>query len=190
MFVREDGKEPITGIHKASLYRPYMAQETYKFALLGFTIHDLALWYGVDEKIFVQWLDQYEELREAYYRGGEYADANVAVSTYKAANGYSHPETKFFQHEGRVIKVETIKHYPPDIKAAKFWLLNRQRKSGRWVGENKLELSGPNGGPIELTPKPKSIDLSDVDDKQLFEMLKIGEQFQIEDSTNVETDEE
>lgn len=187
MFVRNDKAQPQG--NKID-YRPYMAQEVYKFALLGFTIKDLAMWYGISERTFVQWLDQYEELREAYHRGGEYADACVAVSTYKAANGYSHPETKYFQYEGQVVKVETIKHYPPDIKAAKFWLLNRQRKSGRWVGETKLELSGPNGGPIELTPKPKSIDLSDIGDEQLFEMLKIGDQFQIGMDNRVETDKE
>ena len=50
----------------------------------------------------------------------------MAESLYRRGIGYTHDEEKIFQHKGRIIRVNTTKHYPPDTQAASLWLRNRQ----------------------------------------------------------------
>ena len=42
------------------------------------------------------------------------------------ATGYWHPEEKVFCRNGQIIRVKTIKYYPPDTAACIFWLKNRR----------------------------------------------------------------
>ncbi len=54
------------------------------------------------------------------------ADAEVEISLYERAKGYSVPEDKIFIHEGEPVIVPTTKNYPPDPTSIIFWLKNRQ----------------------------------------------------------------
>lgn len=83
---------------------------------------------------------------EALKGGKANADERVVNSLYHRACGYSHPEDKIFNNNGVPLIVNTIKHYPPDTAAIEFWLTNRQPKD--W--KRKHEVSGPDGGPIEI----------------------------------------
>jgi hypothetical protein len=47
-----------------------------------------------------------------------------------------------------VVKVQYVEHVPPDVAAAKFWLLNRRR--AQWSDTSRHELTGANGGEIEI----------------------------------------
>jgi hypothetical protein len=64
------------------------------------------------------------------------------------ALGYSYHAEKAFQHQGEVMKVQYVEHVPPDVAAAKFWLLNRRR--AEWSDTSRHELTGANGGEIEI----------------------------------------
>jgi hypothetical protein len=50
-----------------------------------------------------------------------------------------------------VMKVQYVEHVPPDVAAAKFWLLNRRR--GQWSDTSRHELTGANGGGIEISER-------------------------------------
>jgi hypothetical protein len=44
--------------------------------------------------------------------------------------------------------VQYVEHVPPEVVAAKFWLLNRRR--AQWSDTSRHELTGANGGEIEI----------------------------------------
>jgi hypothetical protein len=46
------------------------------------------------------------------------------------------------------MKVRYVEHVPPDVAAAKFWLLNRRR--AQWSDTSRHELTGANGSKIEI----------------------------------------
>ena len=109
--------------------------------------------FGVTEKTVQQWTKD-EEIKCALKKGKEIADSRVERSLYERAVGYTHPEEKIFQHEGKAIRVETLKHYPPDPVSCIFWLKNRKPDQWREKKEggdkhthltiiNKLEKSDP-----------------------------------------------
>ncbi|MGI9210883.1 MAG: hypothetical protein ACR2HF_00235, partial [Methylococcaceae bacterium] len=54
------------------------------------------------------------------------ADAKVARGLFELATGYSHPDEKIFMHQGEIVRAEYNKIIPPDVAAAKMWLINRQ----------------------------------------------------------------
>ena len=49
------------------------------------------------------------------------------------------------------MKVQYVEHVPPDVAAAKFWLLNRRR--AQWSDTSRHELTGANGGDIEISQR-------------------------------------
>jgi hypothetical protein len=53
------------------------------------------------------------------------------------------------QYQGAVVKVPYVEHVPPDVAAAKFWLLNRRR--AQWSDASRHGLTGANGGEIEIS---------------------------------------
>ena len=111
--------------------RPTKYKEEYNrivenLCLLGATNKEIATALGVGLATVEGWIASNDEFSSALKKGRVMADANVGKSLYQRAVGYQHPETKFFQHEGKVIEVETIKHYPPDTAAAFIWLKNRR----------------------------------------------------------------
>ena len=81
---------------------------------------------------------------EALSAGKENADERVVNSLYHRACGYSHPEDKIFNANGKPLVVPTIKHYPPDTAAIIFWLKNRQPLQWR----DRQELTGADGAPL------------------------------------------
>jgi len=86
---------------------------------------------------------------ESIKRGKEYADSNVADRLYQRAMGYEHAEDQIFQYQGEAVVVPTKKHYAPDTAAGIFWLKNRQ--PAKWRDKIETEITGPNGGPIQIT---------------------------------------
>ena len=77
------------------------------------------------------------------------ADADVAASLYHRAMGYSHPEDKIFLHEGKVVRAQTTRHYPPDTGAAMAWLKNRQGLY--WRDNHDVNLTGQiSFGPVQI----------------------------------------
>ena len=76
------------------------------------------------------------------------SDGEIAQSLFSRAMGYSHPEVHISQFEGRIIKTEITKHYPPDTTACIFWLKNR--RPDLWRDVHRLEHTGKDGTPIQV----------------------------------------
>jgi hypothetical protein len=89
-----------------------------------------------------RWRDEYPSFADAFDRGRDRADANVAAALYQRAIGYSHPAEKIhITKDGEVIRVETTQHYPPDPTALSFYLSNRQREHWRRDPDRAVDLN-------------------------------------------------
>ena len=107
---------------------------------LGLTDEQLAYTFGVSRQTIENWKKSPEILLHLK-KGKEVADQMVERSLFERANGYSHPEDKIMQYEGKPIIVPTTKHYPPDTLAAIFWLKNRKPKD--WRDRQEIEHTMP-----------------------------------------------
>lgn len=112
--------------------------------LLGYTLAECAEVFGVDPSQFSKWRDVYPSFADAWFEGGDIADAKVARALYKRALGYEHEAVKIFNGKDGVVEVPYIERYPPDTAAGQFWLTNRQHS--RWRNRSNAELTGAGGG--------------------------------------------
>lgn len=133
---KKDEKRKNKGGRKSAFKEEYV-DLALKFCLLGATDKDLASFFSVSEQTINNWKKIYPEFLESLKKGKNIADANVASSLYRSAIGYSHKDTKLFLNDGKVIKEEFMKHYPPDTTAAIFWLKNRQPE--KWRDKKEIE---------------------------------------------------
>jgi hypothetical protein len=81
---------------------------------------------GVSLRTIHYWKSTEPDFLHSLKEGKNAADELVESSLFRRATGYSHDEEKIFVYEGRVIRVKTEKHYPPDVSAQIFWLKNRK----------------------------------------------------------------
>ncbi len=131
-------KKPVIG--RPTAYRTEYNEQAYKLCLLGATDVEMADFFGVAESTIHKWKLDHPDFSEFLNRGKLIADATVAESLFKRANGYSHIDTKFASYEGVITdSKEYIKHYPPDSTAALFWLKNRQK--GKWREKQDIDLN-------------------------------------------------
>jgi len=147
-------------------------KQAYKLCLLGATDIDLAKFFEVEERTVNNWKDDYPEFFQSIKNGKEIADAEIASKLYHRASGYSHPEDKIFMHDGEPVIVSTTKHYPPDATSAIFWLKNRQ--PAKWRDTQNIEVTGPNGGPLQIQS------IATLSDSDLKLMIEIMERSQIQ----------
>lgn len=128
------------GAGRPTAYKEEYNEQVYKLCLLGATDADIANFFEVTETTINNWKIDYPTFFESIKRGKERADATVAESLYKRANGYEHPDVDIKMYEGEIIQTPLVKHYPPDTTAAIFWLKNR--KSAQWRDKQEIEHSG------------------------------------------------
>lgn len=136
-------------------YRPEFAEQAEKLCRLGATNIEIADFFGVAVSCVHRWCDAHPEFRDALKRGKDDADANVEQSLYRKALGYSHPDTHVSNYQGDVTITPITKHYPPDTTACIFWLKNRQ--PGRWRDKQEHEVSGKDGGPVQVETSRKPV---------------------------------
>ena len=127
---------------RPSKYKDEYTEQAYKLCLLGATDKDLADFFNTTEQTINAWKKKPEFL-ESLKRGKMEADAVIAQKLFHRAKGYSHHEDKIFNAYGEPLIVPTVKHYPPDVTAAIFWLKNRQPVY--WRDKHDLEHSGEVG---------------------------------------------
>lgn len=143
---------------RKTLWDPRFVKLGYELALLGATVPRMAAVFGVAAKTVELWMRQKPEFIGALKKGREDADANVAKSLYRRALGYKHRAVKIaFDKDGHVLEAPYIEHYPPDTKAAIFWLTNRHPE---WWRDKQVQAhENADGSPlalnviIESTPK-------------------------------------
>lgn len=117
-------KRPAT-TGRPTLYTSKYVNQAYKLCLLNITNEQLASYFDISISTLKGWIAKYPKFSTAIKKGKEIADSKVALSLFERATGYSHPEEKIFCHEGKIIRTQTTKHYPPDTAAAFIWLKNR-----------------------------------------------------------------
>jgi len=154
-----------------------IAERAYKLTLLGLTDVELASAFGVAPQTIENWKNRFPSFREALKKGKTEADANVAVSLYRKACGYSHPDVDIRVVNGEIVKTPIVKHYPPDTGAAWIWLKNRTKNNAQpWLEITRTEITGKGGGPIRTQNQniQHDLDLSDLTDEELKMLERIG----------------
>ena len=96
---------PQTG-GRPTQYKEEYVKQAYNLCLLGATTDDLARSFGVSTTTIENWMGKYPDFLGALKAGKEEADALVAKSLFKRANGHSVPETKVFNNQGEIITLE------------------------------------------------------------------------------------
>lgn len=102
-----------------------------KLARAGWTDGQMADFFGVTERTWNNWKGNHRGFFQSLKDWKAEADHKVERSLYERATGYSHPEERVFQHNGKIIRAETVRRYPPDSTAMIFWLKNRIKDEWR-----------------------------------------------------------
>jgi hypothetical protein len=103
---------------------------------------------------FCKYKNDFPELKEALNVTKPIADLKVVNSLHKRALGYEYEEvTKEVKTDkaGAIISkhIKSVtKFLPGDVKAQEVWLRNRDPKN--WNQKQGVELSGPDGKPVEV----------------------------------------
>jgi hypothetical protein len=98
---------------------------------LGATDNELAEFFKTTARTINRWKVEYIEFSNALRVGKHEADERVTRSLFQRAVGYVVPETHVSVHQGKVLKTELMKHFPPDTTACIFWLKNRRPEEWR-----------------------------------------------------------
>ena len=107
-------------------YKPEFCEQASRGCMLGSTNEALGTLLGVKVTTIKRWMQIYPDFKAAIKKGREIADQDVAISLYKRAVGYSHPDVHISNYLGEVTITKIVKHYPPDTAAAFIWLKNRR----------------------------------------------------------------
>lgn len=107
-------------------YQDAYASVAYQIGLLGGTHKCIASACEVSEQTIHNWMKKYPEFKLAWLDGRLLADCNVVNSLYRSAIGYN---LKFVESKivnDKLVITEKLRHYPPNMTAAMYWLNNRQ----------------------------------------------------------------
>lgn len=116
-------------------------RQAFKLWLLpGMTMARMANFFEITESTAYDWKATYPEFSEAIKNGGDGANAAIGKALFDRAVGYKHKDVHISVYMGEVIKTETVKHYPPDVNAAKLLLMNRDPEN--WREKKHVEHSG------------------------------------------------
>lgn len=168
----KERKEEKAKLGRPSKYTPENTKLVYKLSLLGATDAEMADIFNVSIATINNWKIDHPSFLESIKRGKIEADANVAKSLYKRANGYKKKTTKLFVIDGQVVEHEVMEHHLPDVAAANIWLKNRRGKVNPEKGQKwaeRQEIDHTTKG--DKLPGP-AIDLSKLSDETLEQIEK------------------
>lgn len=145
-------------------YKPSYVEDVFKLSLLGATDKEVADFFDVSESTINKWKLDYPKFSESMRSGKLKADTEVAKKLYDKANGAEWIEdfatkckTITYENGKKVLETEEIqvtpvrKAAPPDTQAISLWLRNRQ--GAKWRDKIDHELTGKDGGPVDITDK-------------------------------------
>ena len=108
-------------------------------ALAAMTTFEIAQHFGVSAGTLNIWVMKDPEFAVALRMARVMADERVEQALYHRAVGYSFQSEEVKIHDdGRVTRTPIIKHIPPEVGAATFWLKNRRGD----VWRDKVDVSG------------------------------------------------
>lgn len=108
---------------------------------------ELALAFGVQLSTLKLWKSKHPEFMASLKQGKAPANERVEKSLYERAMGYTAVETDIRVINGKIIKTEVTRHYPPDPTSMIFWLKNRN--STQWSDKQEVQHTGT----VELTDR-------------------------------------
>lgn len=122
-----------------------MAQACGRAAMTNF---EAATYFGVSEFTFCEWMAKDPEFAICMRVNKQLADERVERALYHRALGFSvRAEEVKLNPDGSVVRAQVIKHIPPDVGAAVFWLKNRQPH----LWKDKIDVSANIDGEVKLT---------------------------------------
>jgi hypothetical protein len=158
---------------RPSKYKAEYAEQAYKFCLLGATDARLAEFFEVDEATIHRWKHDHKEFCDSIKRGKEVADAEVAASLYKRANGYQYDEqTQEIMESAETGKQRLVvtkivtKEIAPDTGAAMAWLKNRQPQQWRDKQDIESVNTNMNTDLTNLTPEERRARIDELNRKR------------------------
>jgi transcriptional regulator with XRE-family HTH domain len=119
-------------------------------AMAGKTDEEIAEGLGIATSTLYAWEKAHTEFSEAIKEGKVGPDDEVEAALLTSAKGAALKKRTYNLNGSH-----TDEFYPPSDTACIFWLCNRRPE--RWRHVNRVEVSGPNGGPIQhedLTDTP------------------------------------
>lgn len=97
----------------------------------GCTDEEICMFFKISRSTFYLYQQTVPEFSDILKGWKRFADEAVERSLYQRAMGYTHPSEEVFCAFGKVTRVKTVKHYPPDTTACIIWLKNRQPEKWR-----------------------------------------------------------
>jgi hypothetical protein len=140
-------------------------REAYELALLGCTDKEIAKVMGITIECLDKWKQRKPTFIKWLQRGRIPVDAKVAHALLKRALGCSVPDVHISNYKGDITITPFMKHYPPDVDAAKHWLTVRQRE--QWGVKQQVDVTNTN---INIT----KIDLTGLSKEELQLARKVG----------------
>jgi hypothetical protein len=116
----------------------------------GGTGDQLAKLFGVSSRTVDTWLVKYPEFKAAVQAGwGLFAIGTAEQCLLKRVKGYDYDEITYEKINNVMVEVKRVtKHIPPSDVAIFFLLCNKSKKD--WQHAQRIEHSGPDGGPIPM----------------------------------------
>lgn len=112
-----------------------------EMARRGFRAVEIADALKIKRRTWENWIAAKPELQAALKIGYEEASDRVEMALFTKAIGYDVETEEIKVIDGKVVRIATKTHYPPDTGAIVFWLKNRRRD--RW--SNAPDLMPPTG---------------------------------------------
>lgn len=121
-----------------------------RLLLKGYYDYEIADLLGVTTRTYTNWKKSQPDafLSEKELKGS--VNERVVNSLYKLVHGYECKETKVFcTKDGKIIKQDVIKHFPPNQKSIEFVLANRDPDN--WKIVSKVDVGIGDDIPKEFT---------------------------------------
>lgn len=119
----------------------------------GLTNEQIAKNLGISIDRLYVYKNEHKEFTEALKKGREVVDFEVENALLKRALGYDYEEVKVEKSDKDGVKViKTVKHIPPDVGAAAFWLKNRKPTDWRDKREIGAEIDGDGSITFNILP--------------------------------------
>lgn len=109
------------GADKQTLFKTEYIEQAGKLAICGWTILEIADFFGIRDFTFRKWMVKYPKLAAAMLINQEAANHRVELSLYQQAMGFERDEEEIKVIDGKVVRVKVRKFYPPNSSAAIYW---------------------------------------------------------------------
>jgi len=136
-------------VGRPTKYKAEYVKQAKKLCSLGATMANLADFFDVHIDTIYAWMSTHKPFSESIKVGKAPSDDRVEMSLYHRATGYSHPEEVIKVVGGEVVRIKTMKYYPPDSTACIYW--TRNRRPDRWR-QNPSE-GGSSGDFVDMVSK-------------------------------------